>query len=154
MVRFVIHTKKRTTLIFRVGTSRTQRQYGTMYPKVCCGLYRDSLSRLRLHSELSSVSRIEFGSIDPNGRLFMCDSMHETAATPSAPLATAVVAMCVWVFQKLCIWTGKGIPCFGRLRFPDLTLEPRQFFYTKTKRLCVHTYNRQTVSFFFLACSN
>jgi len=66
----------------------------------CCGLYRDSLSRLRLHSEWSSVSRIEFGSIDPNGRLFMCDSMHETAATPSVPLATAVVAMCVWVFSK------------------------------------------------------
>ena len=39
MVLFLIHTKKRTTLIFRVGTSRTQRQYGTMYSKVkadCC----------------------------------------------------------------------------------------------------------------------
>ena len=44
------------------------------------------------------VSWIEFGSIDPNGRLFMCDSMHETAATPSVPLAT--VAMCVRVFSK------------------------------------------------------
>ena len=50
-------------------------------------------------------------------------------------------------FQKLCIWTGKGIPCFGRLRFPDLTLEPRQFFHTKTKRLCVHT-DRRSVFFF------
>ena len=76
----------------------------------CCGLYRDSLSRLRLHSVWSSVSRIELGSIDPSGRLLMCDSMHETAATPSVSLAT--VAMCVCAghscdvrvcLKKLCI---------------------------------------------------
>ena len=48
-------------------------------------------------------------------------------------------------FQKLCIWTGKGIPCFGRIRFADLTLKPRL--------LAEHTHT-QTVSFFFLACSN
>ena len=35
---------------------------------------------------------------DPNGRLFMCDSMHETAATPSVSLAA--VAMCLCVFSK------------------------------------------------------
>ena len=28
----------------------------------------------------------------------MCDSMHETAATPSVSLAA--VAMCVWVFKN------------------------------------------------------
>ena len=49
---------------------------------------------------------MEFGSIDPNGRLFMCDSMHETAATPSVSLAAvaivslAAVAMCVCVFKN------------------------------------------------------
>ena len=28
-------------------------------------------------------------------------------------------------FQKQCIYTGKGIPCFGRIQFADLTLKPR-----------------------------
>ena len=34
----------------------------------------------------------------------------------------ACTAVC---FQKLCLQTGKGIPCFGRIRFADLTLKPR-----------------------------
>ena len=57
-------------------------------------------------------------------------------------------------FQKLCIWTGKGIPCFGRLRFPDLTLEPRQFFHTKTKGLCVQTSGRSVFFFLHVAIRN
>ena len=57
-------------------------------------------------------------------------------------------------FQKLCIWTGKGIPCFGRLRFPDLTLEPRQFFHTKTKRLSVQTSGRSVFFFLHVAIRN
>ena len=37
-----------------------------------------------------SVSRIEFGSIDPNGRLIMSDSINEAAGTPSVSLAVVV----------------------------------------------------------------
>ena len=41
----------------------------------------------------------------------------------------ACTAVC---FQKLCILTGKGIPCFGRIRFSDLTLKPRLAEHTHT----------------------
>ena len=58
---------------------------GTPYPVCVCTL-------------CEALSRIELGSIDPNGRLLMCDSMHETAATPSVSLAT--VAMCVCVLKN------------------------------------------------------
>ena len=49
-----------------------------------------------------SVSRIEFGSIDPNGLLIMSDSIHETAATPSVSLAAVVTRtlLCMCVFSK------------------------------------------------------
>ena len=70
----------------------------------------------------------------------MCDSMHETAATPSVSLATVAMCVCVLKNYQVCISTGKGIPCFGRIRFADLTLKPR---------LAEHP-DRQTVSFFFL----
>ena len=48
-------------------------------------------------------------------------------------------------FQKLCILTGKGIPCFGRIRFADLTLKPR---------LAEHTHKPSVFFFLHVAIRN
>ena len=58
-------------------------------------------------------------------------------------------------FQKLCIWTGKGIPCFGRSRFPDLTLEPRKFSTLKPRDYAyIHTDRRSVFFFLHVAIRN
>ena len=46
-------------------------------------------------------------------------------------------------FQKLCIWKGKGIPCFGRKRSADPTLKSRLVEHADA----VHTGTR--ADFFF-----
>ena len=100
-----------------------------------------------------AVSRIEFGSIDPNGRLFMCDSMHETAATPSVSLAAvefvslAAAAMCGCVFSKTMYLDSQRYTVF----WPYTVCRPNT--KTKISRTSTQTHT-QTVSFFFLACSN
>ena len=64
-------------------TSENQKKkIGTWYHAVVC--------RLTL---CEAVSRIEFGSIDPNERLMMSESIDETAGTPSVLLAAVTLSM-------------------------------------------------------------
>ena len=64
-------------------TSENQnKNFGTWYHAVVC--------RLTL---CEAVSRIEFGSIDPNERLIMSESIDETAGTPSVLLAAVTLSM-------------------------------------------------------------
>ena len=74
------------------------------------------------------------------------------------PLVGGGTVVC---FQKLCIQTGKGIPCFGHIRFADLTLKPREveheytradFFFgmyqleTRFARIIIYTHNRININ--------
>ena len=55
-------------------------------------------------------------SIDPNGRLIMSDSIHETAATPSVSLAAVVKRTLLFVCVALCVCAAP-CACAGRSVF-------------------------------------